>query len=57
MAGPKFSDYLGLKHLPKDCRRVKSAVPLKWQVGFENGIFSRWPEFTVSDIVWYVLKL
>ena len=69
---------------PKAFRRVKSAVPLKWQVGFENGtkmtpiftiifsskmliwqcitslehtFFSRWPEFTLGNIVWYVLKL
>ena len=61
---------------------VKSAVSLKWQVGFENEMkmtpffaiifvspnltvhyitgtcfFSRLPEFTESDILWYVLKL
>ena len=62
---------------------VKSAVSLKWQVGFENDenntyfhhhfylkdanltvhyitgthFFSRWPELSIQDIVWYVLKL
>ena len=41
---------------------VKSAVSLKWQVGFENDmkmapIFSRWSEFTIGDRLWYVLKL
>ena len=48
MAGTKFSDYLGLNHYKKakkikhfihqvhTVHTVKSAVALKWQVGFEN---------------------
>ena len=63
---------------------VKSAVSLKWSVGFEkdmiitliftitfsskmlikqcftsleHAFFRQWPEFTVGDILWYVLKL
>ena len=42
MAATKFSDYLGLNHYKK---------------AKKNKTFHSWPEFTVGDILWYVLKL
>ena len=41
MAGTKYSDYLGYT-----VHMVKSAVALKWQVGFENGM-KMTPIFTI----------
>ena len=52
MAATKFSDYLGINHYKKahkvhTVHTVKSAVSLKWKVGFENDIKIT-PIFTIN---------
>ena len=54
-ASTKLSDYLGLKHQKKAKKKIKHA---NLTVHYISGTYfiSRWPEFTVGDIVWLCSK-
>ena len=49
-AGTKFSDYLGLKHYKKAKENKHANLTVHYITG--TYFFSRWPEFTVVDIVY-----
>ena len=66
MAATKFSDYLGLKHY-KNAKKLKhfnhlglaqrpQSFGTYHATSMEHTFFSRWPEFTVGDIVWLCSK-